>query len=220
MSFSVSPSCSPCPSTSTSLPNAEEDTEPDEEEDGEEERKDEDLSTTSKAPLTASTHFSQFSTDRDCGNYPVSEASDSDTYSILGSESESDESEETPHEEASWSMFPRRWMRRPVEMEADEERMMDWLPFDIEPDSLPPRNTKSAGATVLRGVLFDDGSRLFMQYYFILKKRDQYDGAEEILQHIMASSAYQPRDRQSAIRIVLITSSTCDPTSSNKPANS
>ncbi|KAF9034918.1 hypothetical protein BJ165DRAFT_1409798 [Panaeolus papilionaceus] len=55
-------------------------------------------------------------------------------------------------------------MKRRVETKADEDRMADRLQLDIQQNSLTQQNTKSMGVT-----------------YYILKKRAQYNVAEEIL---------------------------------------
>ncbi|CAA7263975.1 unnamed protein product [Cyclocybe aegerita] len=109
-------------------------------------------------------------------------------------------------------MFPRRTRMRKrgaAEIEADEERMASRLQLDLERDS-PGRKSSRTGergraVDVFRGVSFDDWLKLFMQYCFMLTKRDQFETADEILRHIMASNAYQAKERQDSIRLALIT---------------
>ncbi|KAF9034944.1 hypothetical protein BJ165DRAFT_1409809 [Panaeolus papilionaceus] len=79
------------------------------------------------------------------------------------------------------------------ETEPDGNRMADRLQFHV--DTLAQRNTKSAGIEAV------------MQYCFILTKRGQDDVAEEILQLVTVSNAYQPQHRQISICIALITCS-------------
>ncbi|KAF9034847.1 hypothetical protein BJ165DRAFT_1409751 [Panaeolus papilionaceus] len=91
-----------------------------------------------------------------------------------------------------------------VETKADEDRMTDQLRLILKPTKYQV-------------------GRPFMQYRFIPMKRGQYHVAEEILQHIVISNAYQPQDRQSAIRIALTKHAVFSLNGlmslSNKPAN-
>ncbi|KAF8631751.1 hypothetical protein AX15_002207 [Amanita polypyramis BW_CC] len=108
-------------------------------------------------------------------------------------------------------MFPRskaaRQQQAEAEKEADEERMASRLHLDLEHDTLSKKAGKSkvVGVQVFRGVNFDEWLKLFMQYAFLLTKRDQYEIADEVLRHILVSNAYQSRERQDSIRIALIT---------------
>jgi len=105
-------------------------------------------------------------------------------------------------------MFPRHRKRR-EETEADEDNMASRLQLDLERDSLNRKSARNGqkGDAVdnFRGVSFDDWLRLIVQYCFVLTKQDQYETADEILRHIMVSSAYQARERQDSIRLALIT---------------
>ncbi|KAI0063565.1 TPR-like protein [Artomyces pyxidatus] len=104
-------------------------------------------------------------------------------------------------------MFPRRTRRKAAE--DDEDDMASRLHLDIERDRFSHRVKKEStveGVDNFRGVHFDDWLRLFMQYAFLLTKRGQYDLADEILNHILHSNAYEKqRDKLDTIRLALIT---------------
>lgn len=78
------------------------------------------------------------------------------------------------------------------------------------------------GVDAFRTVSFDEWLRLFLhvrtafpaiseqghshipKYTFLLTRRDQYNLAQEVLRHILYSSAYQSRLAQDSIRLALI----------------
>ncbi|KAL0945283.1 hypothetical protein HGRIS_000791 [Hohenbuehelia grisea] len=109
-------------------------------------------------------------------------------------------------------MFPRlKNIRRTTE--ADEDRIASRLHLELERDTVSRKSGKKGQrlqerVDMFRGVTFADWLRLFMQYTFLLTKRDQYDLAAEVLRHIILSNAYQARELQDTIRLTLITCST------------
>ncbi|THH30538.1 hypothetical protein EUX98_g3645, partial [Antrodiella citrinella] len=56
-----------------------------------------------------------------------------------------------------------------------------------------------------RTIPFDKWLRLFIQYAFIVAKRDEFDYAVEILRHASWSNALQARESQDSIRFAIIT---------------
>ncbi|EGN99637.1 hypothetical protein SERLA73DRAFT_159861 [Serpula lacrymans var. lacrymans S7.3] len=104
-------------------------------------------------------------------------------------------------------MFPRYRSKR-LHEEAEENRMVSRLEL-IEQGNLLRRSKEGedsrAKVDFYRGLSFDNWLRIFMQYAFILTKRNQYELADEVLRHIMISNAYRNPDLQDTIRITLIT---------------
>ncbi|KAJ7185699.1 hypothetical protein C8R46DRAFT_982456 [Mycena filopes] len=104
-------------------------------------------------------------------------------------------------------MFPVRRTGVKTE-EGEEDRILSRLQIDLAHDTTA-RKTRSGDqynrVDVFRGVNFDDWLRLFIQYSFVLTQQGNYDLADEILRHLLASSAYQLPDIQDAIRIALMT---------------
>ncbi|KAJ6568937.1 hypothetical protein B0H19DRAFT_1134257 [Mycena capillaripes] len=103
-------------------------------------------------------------------------------------------------------MFP---VRKTAKLEeGDEDRILCRLQFDLAHDTTA-RKTRSGDKynriDVFRGVSFDDWMRLFIQYCFVLTESGDYKQADEVLRHILMSSAYQLPNLQDAIRIALIT---------------
>ncbi|EIN05645.1 TPR-like protein [Punctularia strigosozonata HHB-11173 SS5] len=93
---------------------------------------------------------------------------------------------------------------RPVE--DNEDSMASRLQLDLAFDSLQRKaKGKDGRIHIFRGLSFDDWLSVFMQYTFILAKRNQYALADEILNHISLSVAYQKQDEQDTIRLSLIT---------------
>ncbi|KAJ6595740.1 hypothetical protein DFH09DRAFT_146419 [Mycena vulgaris] len=86
--------------------------------------------------------------------------------------------------------------------EADEDRMASRLELETRSSA-----TVKAGASteVFRGLHFRDWLGIFFQYCFLLTARGQFDTAEEILRHILLSTAYRSRESQSSIRLAIIT---------------
>ncbi|KDQ49967.1 hypothetical protein JAAARDRAFT_42458 [Jaapia argillacea MUCL 33604] len=101
-------------------------------------------------------------------------------------------------------MFPGR--PRKGTAESVEQDMASRLQLDIEGDRGGQKSKESASKVeVFRGVSFEDWLRLFMQYAFLLTKRNEYDSAEEVIRHVMYSNAYQERTIQDTLRLTLIT---------------
>ncbi|KAI0315216.1 hypothetical protein OF83DRAFT_1133046 [Amylostereum chailletii] len=103
--------------------------------------------------------------------------------------------------------FPDPRPRRQTAAEENEDDMASRLHLNLEHDRVAQRTRKETGqseeVTVFRGVSFDDWLRLFMQYAFLLTKRGQYDLAEEVLLHLLASKASKG-EKQDTIRLALI----------------
>ncbi|KAJ7640027.1 TPR-like protein [Mycena polygramma] len=102
-------------------------------------------------------------------------------------------------------MFP---VRKSAKLEeGDEDRILCRLQFDLAHDTTA-RKTRSGDkynrVDVFRGVSFDDWLRLFFQYCFILTESGNYKHADEVLRHLLMSSAYQLPNVQDAIRVALI----------------
>ncbi|KAJ7116658.1 hypothetical protein C8R44DRAFT_212104 [Mycena epipterygia] len=104
-------------------------------------------------------------------------------------------------------MFPIRRTGPKIE-EGEEDRILCRLQFDLAHDTTA-RKTRSGDkynrVNVFRGVDFNDWLRLFIQYSFILTESGNYDQADEILRHLLMSSAYQLPTIQDSIRFALIT---------------
>ncbi|KAK7058184.1 TPR-like protein [Favolaschia claudopus] len=102
-------------------------------------------------------------------------------------------------------MFPTR--ARKLET-IDEDKMLSRLQFDIAHDTTA-RKTRSGDqynrVDVFRGIGFEDWLRLFFQYSFNHTQSGNFEQANEILRHILLSSAYQLPSQQDSIRIALIT---------------
>ncbi|KAF8209519.1 hypothetical protein K438DRAFT_1904162 [Mycena galopus ATCC 62051] len=103
-------------------------------------------------------------------------------------------------------MFPMRGAKKLEE--SDENKILCRLQFDLAHDTTA-RKTRSGDkynrVDIFRGVHFDDWLRLFFQYAFNLTQSGNYAQADEVLRHLMASSAYQLPTVQDTIRIALIT---------------
>ncbi|KAH7911471.1 hypothetical protein BJ138DRAFT_1237800 [Hygrophoropsis aurantiaca] len=106
-------------------------------------------------------------------------------------------------------MFPRRLRGSQNRDDANEDRMASRLEL-IEQDK-HARRTKDSSQQKLtkvdhfRGVSFTNWLRIFMQYAFILTKRNEHDSADEVLRHILLSNAYRSRELQDTIRFAIIT---------------
>ncbi|KAJ7648353.1 TPR-like protein [Mycena polygramma] len=102
-------------------------------------------------------------------------------------------------------MFPARKSAKLEE--GDEDRILCRLQFDLAHDTTA-RKTRSGDkynrVDVFRGVSFDDWLRLFFQYCFVLTESGNYKHADEVLRHLLMSSAYQLPNVQDAIRVALI----------------
>ncbi|KAJ6488044.1 hypothetical protein C8R45DRAFT_264401 [Mycena sanguinolenta] len=86
--------------------------------------------------------------------------------------------------------------------EADEDRMASRLQIELEGSAA----SKTAPSNlVFRGIHLHDWLHLFFQYCFLLTMRGQFEVADEILRHLLASVAYRSRDSQTSIRLALIT---------------
>ncbi|KAF7325830.1 hypothetical protein MKEN_00433700 [Mycena kentingensis (nom. inval.)] len=99
-------------------------------------------------------------------------------------------------------MFPSRRVGRGKDKtsEDDELRLASRLQLELE-------NAKSVvtGSDIFRGLNFQDWLRLFFQYAFLLSQRGQYDLAEEVLKHILLSTAFKSTEFQTRIRLALLT---------------
>ncbi|KAJ7511160.1 hypothetical protein B0H11DRAFT_1700558 [Mycena galericulata] len=104
-------------------------------------------------------------------------------------------------------MFPTRRTGPKLE-EGEEDRILCRLQFDLAHETTA-RKTRSGDkynrVDVFRGVNFDDWLRLFIQYSFIVTEGGDYTQADEVLRHLLMSSAYQLPNSQDSIRIALIT---------------
>ncbi|KAJ7734190.1 hypothetical protein DFH07DRAFT_129989 [Mycena maculata] len=105
-------------------------------------------------------------------------------------------------------MFPVRRTGPKVEDGEDEDGILCRLQFDLAHESTA-RKTRSGDrynrVDVFRGVSFDDWLRLFFQYAFIVTEAGNYETADEVLRHLLMSSAYQLPKTQDTIRIALMT---------------
>ncbi|TFY64254.1 hypothetical protein EVJ58_g2743 [Rhodofomes roseus] len=104
-------------------------------------------------------------------------------------------------------MFPRSSRRQTAE--ASEENMASRLQLELGRDTIARKSKgdglNSGGVDAFRTVSFDEWLRLFLHYTFLLTRRGQYNLAQEVLRHILYSSAYQSRLAQDSIRLALIT---------------
>ncbi|KAI0945905.1 hypothetical protein AcV7_010019 [Taiwanofungus camphoratus] len=104
-------------------------------------------------------------------------------------------------------MFPRSSRKQTTE--ASEESMASRLQLELGHDSMVrtarTEGVKSDKQNTFRTISFDEWLRLFMHYAFLLTQRNQYHLAQEVLQHITYSNAYQTRRAQDAIRLALMT---------------
>ncbi|KAJ7259647.1 TPR-like protein [Mycena rebaudengoi] len=107
-------------------------------------------------------------------------------------------------------IFPGRKTGPKME-EVDEDRILSRLQLDVA-NASTARKTRSGDkynrVDVFRGVGFDDWLRIFIQYSFVLTENGDYDRADEVLRHILVSSAYQLPAAQNSIRVALITCAT------------
>ncbi|KAJ7448791.1 TPR-like protein [Mycena latifolia] len=103
-------------------------------------------------------------------------------------------------------MFPTRRTGPKIE-EGEEDRILHRLEFDLANDTTA-RKTRSGDkynrVDIFRGINFNDWLRLFIQYCFILTENGDYKQADEVLRHILMSSAYQLSHSQDALRVALI----------------
>ncbi|THH16344.1 hypothetical protein EUX98_g9314 [Antrodiella citrinella] len=102
-------------------------------------------------------------------------------------------------------MFPRSVKRKTTE--ASEESMAVRLQLELGRDTIGQSSHGAKGKHIdsFRTIPFDKWLRLFMQYAFILAKRDEFDYAVEILRHASWSNAFQARESQDSIRFAIIT---------------
>ncbi|EPS96052.1 hypothetical protein FOMPIDRAFT_1151328 [Fomitopsis schrenkii] len=104
-------------------------------------------------------------------------------------------------------MFPRSSRKQTAE--ASEESMASRLQLELGRDTIARKakadGFNTGGVDTFRTVSFDEWLRLFLHYTFLLTRRGQYNLAQEVLRHILYSSAYQGRLAQDSIRLALIT---------------
>ncbi|KAF7344575.1 hypothetical protein MSAN_01939600 [Mycena sanguinolenta] len=96
-----------------------------------------------------------------------------------------------------------RRKQRAKASEADEDRMASRLQIELEGSAASKAAPSNNDA--FRGVHLRDWLQLFYQYCFLLTRRGQFEVADEILRHLLASVAYRSRDFQTSIRLALIT---------------
>ncbi|KAJ7087686.1 hypothetical protein B0H15DRAFT_982935, partial [Mycena belliarum] len=103
-------------------------------------------------------------------------------------------------------MFPVR--RTKIEEGEEEARILSRLQIDLAHETTA-RKTRSGDkynrVDVFRGINLNDWMRLFIQYAFTLTTSGDYKEADEVLRHVLMSSAYQLPDLQDALRVALIT---------------
>ncbi|KAK7044646.1 hypothetical protein R3P38DRAFT_2879955 [Favolaschia claudopus] len=98
-------------------------------------------------------------------------------------------------------VFPARPKRAKIS-EDDEDRMASRLQLEIEGSVA----SKAAASTeVFRGLDFPEWLKLFFQYCFLLTWRGQFEVAEEILKHLIYSTAYRSLESQTSIRLAILT---------------
>ncbi|KAH9921621.1 TPR-like protein [Fomitopsis serialis] len=104
-------------------------------------------------------------------------------------------------------MFPRSSRRQTAE--ASEESMASRLQLELGRDTIARKargdGINTGGLDTFRTISFDEWLRLFLHYTFLLTRRGQYNLAQEVLRHILYSSAYQSRLAQDSIRLALMT---------------
>ncbi|TBU44059.1 TPR-like protein [Dichomitus squalens] len=100
-------------------------------------------------------------------------------------------------------MFPRSARKQTTE--ASEDSMASRLQLELGRDTLARKAAKSENVNNFRGISFEDWSRLFMHYAFLLTRRGQFDLGNEVLRHLLFSNAYQSRSSQDSIRLGIIT---------------
>ncbi|KAJ7055549.1 hypothetical protein C8F01DRAFT_994021 [Mycena amicta] len=107
-------------------------------------------------------------------------------------------------------MFPIRRTRkrmREEEQEEEENHMANRLQLDIAHQA-NARQTKSSAkydtSDVFRGIKCEEWLELFFQYSVVLTRRGAYDEGEEVLRHLLMSSAYQQPVFQDRIRLALM----------------
>ncbi|KAJ7159083.1 TPR-like protein [Mycena crocata] len=105
-------------------------------------------------------------------------------------------------------MFQKKTRGPKLEAQDEEERMMSRLQLDVAQDTTA-RRTRSGDkynrVNIFRGVSFDDWLRIFIQYAFTLTQSGNYRKGDEVLRHILMSSAYQLPAFQISLRVALIT---------------
>ncbi|KAJ7633881.1 TPR-like protein [Mycena polygramma] len=96
-------------------------------------------------------------------------------------------------------MFPARKSAKLEE--GEEDQILCRLQFDLGGFRSGDKYNR---VDVFRGVSFDDWLRLFFQYCFVLTESGNYKHADEVLRHLLMSSAYQLANVQDVIRVALI----------------
>ncbi|EJD05267.1 TPR-like protein [Fomitiporia mediterranea MF3/22] len=93
--------------------------------------------------------------------------------------------------------------------EDDEQKMASRLELEIEreKDDKEARKAQSrkAEATQFRGIHFDEWLTLAMEYAFLLTRRQQIDAAEDVLRHLMMSTAFNGQKYQDTLRLTIAT---------------
>ncbi|KAF7290469.1 TPR-like protein [Mycena kentingensis (nom. inval.)] len=106
-------------------------------------------------------------------------------------------------------MFPVRRTKKRVREEEEEEeqkRMVNRLQLDIAHKVNSRQQNKGLyeASDVFRGIKTDEWLQLFLQYAALLTQRGEYDEGEEVLRHLLVSSAYQQPVYQDRIRLGLV----------------
>ncbi|KAF7298515.1 TPR-like protein [Mycena kentingensis (nom. inval.)] len=106
-------------------------------------------------------------------------------------------------------MFPVRRTKKRVREEEEEEeqnRIVNRLQLDIahEVNSRQKNKGLYEASDVFRGIKTDEWLQLFLQYAALLTQRGEYDEGEEVLRHLLVSSAYQQPVYQNRIRLGLV----------------
>ncbi|KIY61656.1 TPR-like protein [Cylindrobasidium torrendii FP15055 ss-10] len=98
--------------------------------------------------------------------------------------------------------------RKPVDQEADEDRMAARLHLEMENENQKRREktekNQNGHVDNFRNVKFADWLRIILTYAFNHTKHGNFKDAKDVLQHMLLSSGFQQRQMQDVLRLGII----------------